>query len=207
MPWSDRNLRRLAGVEKGGMEEPDDDRPLVTAAQRDRRQFTALYERNVDAVHAYVYRRVDNRAEAEDITSLVFQKALANLDRFEWRGVPFVAWLLRIAANAVTNHWRRVSREQPMADLDGPEPAPADPADIDALERRALLFRLVRTLPVDQRRVIEMRFADERGIREIARELNRTESAVKQLQYRAIQNLRAQLQKSPGKKRSGEANA
>ena len=69
------------------MAEPDDDRALVTAAQRDRRQFTALYERNVDAVHAYVYRRVDNRADAEDITSLVFQKALANLDRFEWRGL------------------------------------------------------------------------------------------------------------------------
>ena len=96
--------------------------------------------------------------------------------------------------------------QQPMPDLDGPGTAPADPADIDAVERRALLFRLVRTLPVDQRRVIEMRFAEERGIREIARELDRTEGAVKQLQFRAIQNLRAQLQKSPEKKKSGEAN-
>lgn len=186
--------------------EPDE-RILVEAAQRDPSRFGELYERNFGRVYAYVSRRLADRSDVEDVTAEVFRQALVNLGQFEWRGVPFVAWLLRIAANAVTNHWRRVSREQPMADLDGPEPAPADPADIDALERRALLFRLVRTLPVDQRRVIEMRFADERGIREIARELNRTESAVKQLQYRAIQNLRAQLQKSPGKKRSGEANA
>jgi RNA polymerase sigma-70 factor (ECF subfamily) len=137
----------------------------------------------------------------------VFRQALANLGQFEWRGSPFVAWLVRIAANAVTDHWRRVSREQPMLEADGPESAPSDPASIDAVERRALLFRLVRSLPADQRRVIEMRFAQEKGVREIARELNRSEGAVKQLQFRAIQNLRAQLQKSPEKKKSSEANA
>jgi RNA polymerase sigma-70 factor (ECF subfamily) len=114
---------------------------------------------------------------------------------------------VRIAANAVTDHWRRVSREQPILEADGPESAPSDPASIDAVERRALLFRLVRSLPADQRRVIEMRFAQEKGVREIARELNRSEGAVKQLQFRAIQNLRAQLQKSPEKKKSSEANA
>jgi len=179
----------------------------VEAAQRDPSRFGELYERNFARVYAYVSRRLADRSDVEDVTAEVFRQALVNLGQFEWRGVPFVAWLLRIAANAVTDHWRRVSRQQPIPDLDGPEPARADPADIDAVERRALLFRLVRTLPVDQRRVIEMRFAEERGVREIARELNRTESAVKQLQFRAIQNLRAQLQKSPEKKKSGEANA
>jgi RNA polymerase sigma factor (sigma-70 family) len=91
------------------MAETADDRALVAKAQRDPRQFTALYERNVDAVHAYIYRRVDNRADAEDITSLVFQKAFATLDRFEWRGVPFVAWLVRIAANELASRGRRAS--------------------------------------------------------------------------------------------------
>ena len=185
--------------------EPDE-RILVEAAQREPSRFGELYERNFARVYAYVSRRLADRSDVEDVPAEVFRQALVNLGQFEWRGVPFVAWLLRIAANAVTDHWRRVSREQPMPDLDRPEPAPADPADIDAVERRSLLFRLVRTLPVDQRRVIEMRFAEERGVREIARELNRSESAVKQLQFRAIQNLRAQLQKSPEKKKSGGAN-
>jgi RNA polymerase sigma-70 factor (ECF subfamily) len=186
--------------------EPDE-RILVEAAQRDPSRFAELYERNFDRVYVYVARRLADRSDVEDVTAEVFRQALVNLGQFEWRGVPFLAWLLRIATNAVTDHWRRVSREQLMPDADGPEPVPADPADIDAVERRALLFRLVRALPADQRRVIEMRFAEEKGVREIARELNRTDGAVKQLQFRAIQNLRAQLQKSPEKKKSGEANA
>ena len=184
-----------------------DERILVEAAQRDPSRFAELYERNFDRVYAYVSRRLTDRSAVEDVTAEVFRQALANLSQFEWRGSPFVAWLVRIAANAVTDHWRRVSREQPMLEADGPESAPSDPASIDAVERRALLFRLVRSLPADQRRVIEMRFAQEKGIREIARELNRSEGAVKQLQFRAIQNLRAQLQKSPEKKKSSEANA
>ena len=184
-----------------------DERILVEAAQRDPSRFAELYERNFDRVYAYVSRRLTDRSAVEDVTAEVFRQALANLGQFEWRGSPFVAWLVRIAANAVTDHWRRVSREQPMLEADGPESAPSDPASIDAVERRALLFRLVRSLPADQRRVIEMRFAQEKGIREIARELNRSEGAVKQLQFRAIQNLRAQLHKSPEKKKSGKANA
>lgn len=184
-----------------------DERILVEAAQRDPSRFAELYERNFDRVYAYVSRRLTDRSAVEDITAEVFRQALANLDQFEWRGSPFVAWLVRIAANAVTDHWRRVSREQPMLEADGPESAPSDPASIDAVERRALLFRLVRSLPADQRRVIVMRFAQEKGVGEIARELNRSEGAVKQLQFRAIQNLRAQLQKSPEKKKSSEANA
>ena len=184
-----------------------DERILIEAAQRDPSRFAELYERNFDRVYAYVSRRLTDRSAVEDVTAEVFRQALANLGQFEWRGSPFVAWLVRIAANAVTDHWRRVSREQPMLEADGPESAPSDPASIDAVERRALLFRLVRSLPADQRRVIEMRFAQEKGVREIARELNRSEGAVKQLQFRAIQNLRAQLQKSPEKKKSSEANA
>ena len=184
-----------------------DERILVEAAQRDPSRFAELYERNFDRVYAYVSRRLTDRSAVEDVTAEVFRQALANLGQFEWRGSPFVAWLVRIAANAVTDHWRRVSREQPMLEADGPESAPSDPASIDAVERRALLFRLVRSLPADQRRVIEMRFAQDKGVREIARELNRSEGAVKQLQFRAIQNLRAQLQKSPEKKKSSEANA
>jgi len=184
-----------------------DERVLVEAAQRDPSRFAELYKRHFDRVYAYVARRLAGRSDVEDVTAEVFRQALVNLGHFEWRGVPFLAWLLRIAANAVTDHWRRVSREQLLPNADGPEPSPTHPADIDAVERRALLFRLVRTLPADQRRVIEMRFAEEKGVREIARELNRTEGAVKQLQFRAIQSLRAQLQKSPEKKKSSEANA
>lgn len=182
-----------------------DERLLIEAAQKDPTRFADLYECNFERVYAYVCRRIGNRDEAQDVTSEVFQQALANLRRFEWRGVPFTAWLLRIAANAIADRWRRSSREQQPSD-DDPEPYPVDPVNIEEVEQRAKLFRLVQTLPADQRRVIEMRFAEEKSIREIAAELNRTEGAVKQLQFRGIQSLRAQLETSQGKK-LGEANA
>jgi RNA polymerase sigma-70 factor, ECF subfamily len=190
-------------------DEPDE-RLLIEAAQRDPARFAELYECNFERVYAYVSRRLADRGAAQDVTSEVFHQALANLNRFEWRGVPFVVWLLRIAANAVADHWRRVSREQQLDDADAPESYPVSPANIEEVERRALLFRLVRTLPADQRRVIEMRFAGEKRIREIAQELGRSEGSIKQLQFRAMQALRAQLQlpaQERTKEKLGGANA
>ena len=182
---------------------------LVEAAQRDPARFADLYECHFERVYVYVARRLSDRAAAEDVTSEVFHQALANLGRFEWRGTPFVAWLLRIAANAIVDHWRRASREQQLAEEDGPESFPVNASNIDEVERRALLFRLVPKLPPDQRRVIEMRFAEERPIREIAQAMGRSEGAIKQLQFRAIQALRVQIQEQREGKAPqdlGEAN-
>lgn len=196
---------RAAENQLTALKQEADERLLIEAAQKDPTRFAELYECNFGRVYAYVCRRIGNRDEAQDVTSEVFQQALANMHRFEWRGVPFTAWLLRIAANAIADRWRRSSREQQPSEND-PEPYPVDPVNIEEVERRANLFRLVQTLPADQRRVIQMRFAEEKSIREIAAELNRTEGAVKQLQFRGIQSLRAQLETSQGKK-LGEANA
>src|SRR5437660_11106238 len=79
----------------------------VADAQRARTRFGPLYERNFDAVYAYVARRARDRSDAEDITATVFQTALANIERFEWRGVPFRAWLTRIAANQIADQAAR----------------------------------------------------------------------------------------------------
>ncbi len=88
----------------------EDERLLIEAAQSDPRRFAELYERHFERVYAFVARRARGRAEAEDLTAEVFHHALAHLGRFEWRGVPFVAWLLRIARNAVADRWQRVAR-------------------------------------------------------------------------------------------------
>ena len=129
--------------------------------------------------------RARDRATAEDVTSEVFHQALAHLGRFEWRGVPFVAWLFRIASNAVADRWRQAARDahDPPADL-------PDMREIDDIERRVVLFQLVNRLPDVQRQVIEMRFVEEKSIREIAAALDRSEGAIKQLQLRALENLR-----------------
>jgi len=169
----------------------EDDRLLVEAAQKDSSRFAELYELNFARVYAYVVRRVGDRDAAQDLTSDVFHKALASIQSFEWRGVPFAGWLLRIAAHMIVDRSKRGARE--VAALDDP-PQPSTQVDLEAIDQSARLFHLVEQLPSDQRRVIGMRFAEEKSIREIAHELGRSEGAVKQLQFRALQNLRARME-------------
>jgi RNA polymerase sigma-70 factor, ECF subfamily len=167
--------------------EPDE-RLLIEAAQRDPGQFAELYELHFERVYAYIIRRIRDRFEAQDLTSEVFHQALANLGRFEWRGIPFSAWLFRIAANAIADRSQRLARESNV-----PPPDVADDLDLEEVEHRAQLFRLVRDLPADQGRVLEMRFAQQKSIREVAVELDRSEGAVKQLQFRGLDTLRARI--------------
>ncbi|MBV9181066.1 MAG: sigma-70 family RNA polymerase sigma factor [Acidobacteria bacterium] len=165
-----------------------DERLLVEAAKRDPHCFGQLYELHFHRVYAYVSRRVERREEAEDVTSEVFHHALGAIKSFEWRGGPFSAWLIRIAANAITDRWRRTSRESgyPVSD----EITDATGKDI---EQCAALSQLVQSLPSDQRRVVLLRFVEQKTIKEIAKEIHKTEGAVKQLQFRALEKLRAQM--------------
>ena len=171
--------------------EEQDERRLVAAAQADPARFLELYDRNFRRVWAYAIHRAADRAEAEDVTSEVFRRALESLPGYEWRGLPFAAWLLRIAANTLSHRWEKSGRE-----TGDPPPEVAEP---DAhLERRAILFQLVERLPDVQRRVIELRYIEERSLVEVARDLGKTEGAIKQLQRRALENLRAELEASHG---------
>jgi RNA polymerase sigma-70 factor (ECF subfamily) len=182
-----------------------EERRLIEAAQGDPARFADVYENYFELVYAYVARRLRNRAAAEDLTAEVFRKALASLPRFKWRGAPFAAWLFRIASNMIADRSKRVAKEvnsEPSLTV-GLMPRAASglaagsasagasqQKDLEDSERRALLFRLVDELAEDQRRVVTMRFTDEKSIREIAEALGRSEGAVKQLQFRALENLR-----------------
>jgi RNA polymerase sigma-70 factor (ECF subfamily) len=171
-----------------------DERRLVEAAQADPARFLELYDRSFHRVWAFVIRRTQNRADAEDVTSEVFRRALENLRGYEWRGTPFAAWLLRIAANTLAHRWEKAGRESPVSYAMAPPPELAEP-DAD-LEQSAMLFQLVERLPDAQRRVIELRYVEGRSLLEVAQELGKTEGAIKQLQRRALENLRAQLEAS-----------
>jgi len=115
----------------------------------------------------------------------VFHHALANLSRFEWRGVPFAVWLFRIAANAIAD--RRRKAQQTV------DPSLAEDLDQSSwrdIERRATLFQLVNSLPEDQRSVLVKRFVEQKAVKEIAMEFGRSEGAIKQLQFRALETLK-----------------
>jgi RNA polymerase sigma-70 factor (ECF subfamily) len=169
-----------------------DERLLIEAVQQDPARFAELYEINFERVYAYVVKRVRNRTETEDVTSEVFHQALANLKRFEWRGIPFAAWLFRIAANLISDRWQRSGREVPD-DSGQIESAQVSPVEIAEVERRATLFKLVEALPSEQRRVVVLRFVEQKSIKEVARAVRKSEGAVKQLQFRALTSLRSRL--------------
>jgi RNA polymerase sigma-70 factor (ECF subfamily) len=174
------------------------ERRAIEAAQKDPARFAELYENNFGRVYAFVARRVPDRNEAEDVTSEVFHQALANLPRFQWRGVPFAAWLFTIARNSIIDRSKHAAREQELPEgLDLPAEVSTQEFEYE-IEQHSRLFKLVNLLPEDQRRVIAKRFAEEKSIREIANEIGRSEGAVKQLQFRALQTLRARLTDEPG---------
>jgi RNA polymerase sigma-70 factor (ECF subfamily) len=173
--------------------EDTEERVLVEAAQRDPAKFGDLYEIHFERIYAFIARRVRDQYTAEDLTSDVFHRALASLRNYQLRGAPFAAWLMRIAANAVADQYKRAAREAPVSE-DPPEPAAAANPDLEAVEHQAHLFRLVNQLPNDQRQVIFERFVEQRSIREIAQQIGRSEGAVKQLQFRALQNLRTRME-------------
>ena len=173
-------------------ETESEERLLIEAAQSDPSCFAELYEQNFHRVYAYIARRVRDRAEIQDLTAHVFQQALANLGKFKWKGSPFAAWLYRIASNAIADQAKRKARES--SEQADPSAEGSTGANLEQVERCARLFSAVDKLPEDQRLVIVMRFADEKSIREIANELGRSEGAVKQLQFRGLENLRNRLQ-------------
>jgi RNA polymerase sigma-70 factor (ECF subfamily) len=181
----------------------EQERLAIEAAKKDPSRFAELYETNFERVYAFIVRRVQDRHEAEDLTAEVFQRALANLSKFEWRGVPFAVWLFRIGANAIADRWKRVSKQRPdpISDDD------LDQSNWQDIERRATLFQLVDSLPEDQRSVILKRFVEQKSTRDIAQEFGKSEGAIKQLQFRALETLRARSAspagRSPQKKYGG----
>lgn len=163
---------------------------IARARQGDRQALSALYEANVQNIYRYVFYRVSSEAVAEDITSETFLKAIEGLGTYEDRGVPFVAWLYRIAYARIADYYRRGKRQ--------PEPMNvADFAsDSDVVERAAIkqmrIDRLVALLPKltgDQQHVIILRIIEGYSIEETASMINKTQGAVKALQHRALRSL------------------
>jgi RNA polymerase sigma-70 factor, ECF subfamily len=167
-------------------EQDADERGLIEAAQRDPGRFAEIYQASFPRVYAFVARRVKSREEAEDVTAEVFQQALAGLGGFEWRGTPLIAWLLGIASHLVARHWKGAQLAVPVDEIE----LAGNSADA---ERQTFFAQLFKRLPEDQRHVLERRFFEQRSIREIAREMGRSEGAIKQLQFRGLETLRNQV--------------
>jgi len=172
-------------------DELEAERLMIEAAQRDRAAFAPLYERYVDQIYAYAHTLTRNRELAEDVTASTFAKAIEDLPRFEWRGVPYSAWLYRVAANLVARQARRPA----WLDLDEHQPVDGESPEqiVEQRDREATVRAAVATLPDDQRQAVLLRFGGELRNREIGEIMGRSEGAVKLLTFRAMTSLRQEL--------------
>jgi RNA polymerase sigma-70 factor, ECF subfamily len=173
------------------------------ARDGDAQAFAALYDRYVDQIFAYVYRRVGHRQLAEDLVGDVFLRAFRRLSTFEWQGVDLGAWITTIARNRVHDHFKsaRFRLERSTDEVREPVPERASPDDP---ERVAVARDLARSLGAaleslkdEHREVIELRFVHDLSVTETAAVMERTIGATKALQYRALKALSAACQDHP----------
>ncbi|GAB4482341.1 MAG: sigma-70 family RNA polymerase sigma factor [Anaerolineae bacterium] len=180
-----------------------EDSELIERAKRETEAFGALYERYVRRIYNYIYYRTGNHEDAEDLTARVFQRAMKHIPNYVDRGLPFSAWLYRIAHNLVVN-WHRDRRRRTLVPLDdlilkglsseAPEYVTEQREEVD------LLMKAIRNLPDDRQQLLILKFVEHLSNAEIGQIMGRTEGAIKSLYHRTLITLReeiARLQRPP----------
>ncbi|HDN79622.1 MAG TPA: sigma-70 family RNA polymerase sigma factor [Chloroflexi bacterium] len=170
---------------------------LIERAKHDPEAFGILYERYVDKIYTYIYYKVGNKVDAEDLTAKTFFKALDHIKNYQDRGLPFYAWLHRIAHNLVAN-WHRDRSRRKVISLDalipksspGPEPLEL----LEEEERKEALLAAIKRLPPDRQELLYLKFAERLTNQEIAQVMGKTESAIKSLYHRTLVALRKELE-------------
>jgi RNA polymerase sigma-70 factor, ECF subfamily len=186
LPKRPKNLKRLSDVE------------LVEMAQAgDKDAFGELYERYVEKIYSYIYYRTGNHHDAEDLAARVFFRAMGHIDHYTERGVPFQAWLYRIAHNLVAN-WHRDRGRRKVIPLDEFIAASlridAPDRQTEDKEEREHLLAAIRRLPEERQQLLVLKFVEKLSNAEIGEIMDRTEGAIKSLYHRTLIALRDELQ-------------
>ena len=167
---------------------------MVKAAQDNAEAFGLLYDRYFSSIFGFIYRRTDSESLAGDLTSQTFYKALKGLKKYTFRGLPFSAWLYRIASNEVNKYYRGQKmnkvfslEEERVRELVGED------HEQGPEEKIQLLIKFLSQLPTEMMEAIELRFFEGKGFKEIAFILDISESAAKMRTYRALEKLKEQF--------------
>ncbi|MCX7855272.1 MAG: sigma-70 family RNA polymerase sigma factor [Anaerolineae bacterium] len=175
---------------------PSEERELVERAKRDPEAFGLLYERYVAQIYRYLYYRTGNHQDAEDLTARTFYRALEHLPRYQERGLPFTAWLYRIAHNIVVN-WQRDRRRRPVVALDyvvthatGGDPREA----LEEEEERERLMQAFQALAPDRQELLILKFVEGMSNAQIGAVMRRSEGAIKSLYHRTLLELKKNLE-------------
>ncbi len=174
-----------------------DDSELVQLAKSDKEAFGEIYERYLTKIYNYIYYRTGNQQDAEDLTAKVFYRALSHIENYVDKGVPFQAWLYRIAHNLVANFHRDKGRRKiiPLDDY-VVHSLKSDAPDIQAetSEQTGHLMEAIQRLPADRQQLILLKFIEQKSNAEIGEIMDRTEGAIKSLYHRTLLSLRDEIE-------------
>jgi len=177
------------------------DLELIRLAREDREAFGVLYERYVRRIYAYIYYRTGNTFDAEDLTERVFMRALRHISGYSDRGLPFSAWLYRIAHNLVANWYRDSSRRKEISleDFVPPErPSEHPERTLVENEERQRLLGMIRCLPQERQELLIFKFVEDLSNAEIGMIMGRSEGAIKSLYHRTLLALRDEMSQLAG---------
>lgn len=174
-----------------------EDNALVELAKQDKEAFGELYERYFDKIYNYIYYRTGNQHDAEDLSAKVFYRALSHIETYVDKGVPFQAWLYRIAHNLVANFHRDKGRRKviPLDDYVAHSlKSEAPDRQVEANEEQDHLLDAIRHLPAERQELLILKFIEQKSNAEIGAIMERTEGAIKSLYHRTLLALRDELQ-------------
>jgi len=183
-----------------GVPETSDDVILERAVQGDSEAFGLLYEQYVSRIYNYIYYRTGNMEDAEDLTERVFMRALHHIGRYNNRGLPFSAWLYRIAHNLVAN-WHRDNSRRKEIPLDEalltPHPTSFPEHALLQLEEHEHLIHVIRGLPANRQQLLILKFVDHLSNTEVGSIMGRSEGAIKSLYHRTLLVIREEMGSLP----------
>jgi RNA polymerase sigma-70 factor, ECF subfamily len=192
-----KGIMKIFGWNKRKSYKEMDDNELVVLASTDQEAFGEIYERYITKIYNYIYYRTGNAQDAEDIAAKVFTRAMAHIQNYEDKGVPFQAWLYRIAHNLVANFHRDESRRKiiPLDDyLAQTLKSDAPDKQTEANEESSALMSAIRRLPAERQQLLLLKFVHDKSNAEIGDIMNRTEGAIKSLYHRTLLALRDEMQ-------------
>ena len=164
---------------------------LVEAAQRlEANAWSEIYTRHSEQVYAYILYRVGDRTTAEDLAADVFVRALAGIERYQWRGTPLLAWLYRIAHNVTADYRKGAARRSAREFPELPEDIQERVDHLEALDEKNDMMNAIRSLTDDQQQVLILRFYGGMSTAQVSQVVAKPETAVKALQARALRSLR-----------------
>lgn len=169
---------------------------MVEAAKKDTKNFRPIYNQYYEVVYRFIFQRIGDEEITSEITSEVFYKTLQNLQKYEFRGLPFSSWLLRIAHNETIKYYRKVSKSRVVKlQTEHLQNLTEEENENYLEELKPALLNALKGLKIEDLQLIEMRFFEGRAFKEMAEIMDKKESAIKMKVYRILEKLKVSLQK------------